>query len=120
MQSPGIGSLHETPQWLCGFQTVTTASIRQVAADLGVLRRHLRTEGRVAPVWSACGRSPDRTDCPWRPCRGSGRAPPEAAPGTPQSSSGWSCSGSLWSSPENHGETREEPGEQSELRPIRQ
>lgn len=100
-QSAGTVSLCETPRRLRGFQTVTKTSVHKVAADFTVLHHHQRAEERVAPVWSACGRSPDRTGCPWRPCRGSGRAPPWAAPGTPQSASGWSCSGSLWSSPGN-------------------
>lgn len=53
----------------------------------------------VLPVWSACGPSPGRTGCPWLPCQGSGRGPLWAAPGTPQTSSWWSCSGSPSSSP---------------------
>lgn len=76
-----------------------------VEADFVVLHYNQCTEEWVAPVWNACGQSPDRTGFPWRPCRGSGRAPPWVAPGTPQIASGWSYSGSLLSSPgntENH------------------
>jgi len=68
------------------------------------------------PVWSAGAPSPGRTGCPWWPCRGSGRAPLWAAPGTPETSSWWSCIGSPSSSPAQGGEGRSQ--DDSDIGPL--